>query len=107
MKLDIEERNCANEDCGKQFMPKVHNGIYCGAECRQTVMNKRVLARYHEKQRLRKNHNKRICEIDGCETILSRYNDESICEPHKTERLILRLISWGHDEAKLRESWSY
>jgi hypothetical protein len=33
---------------------------------------------------------------------LSRYNQEDICEQCKRERLIMRLVGWGWDEAKVR-----
>ncbi len=104
--MELPERLCANEYCGKPFEPQVHNAIYCSVECRKVVTNKNVLDKYYEKKE-RKNSKKRVCKNKECSTILSSYNEEDICEPCKTERLIARLSSWGWDEAKLREDWSY
>lgn len=98
-----EERFCDN--CGDVFEPKAHNAIYCSGECRRVSTNEKVLEKYYEKKERRKGG--RICELDDCYTILSRYNDENICEAHKTERLILRLTDYGWDEDSLREDWSF
>lgn len=97
---------CANDECGNLFTPKVHNAIYCSAECRKIVTNQNVLDRYYEKKELRSNK-KRVCKMPDCKTILSIYNKEVICEPHQTENLIQRMIGWGYDEDELREDWSY
>lgn len=96
-----EERTCANSDCLNKFVAKVYNTIYCSAECRKIVTNKKLLQNYYEKKKNRQT--KRICKTDGCGTILSRYNDEKICERCKKERFIKRLVSWGWDEEKLRK----
>lgn len=107
--MSFESRICANPECQRAFTPKVHNAIYHDDECRRVVTNQKVLDKYYEKKE-RKEHNrttKRVCVEDGCDTILSRYNDEDICEPCKTERLINRLASWGWDEENLRDEWSY
>jgi len=76
-----EERVCANVDCKNKFTAKVYNTIYCSAECRKIVTNKKLLENYYEKKKNRQT--KRICKTDGCDTILSRYNDEKICEACK------------------------
>lgn len=104
--MELPQRLCANEDCENVFEPQVHNAIYCSVECRKVVTNKNVLDKYYEKKE-RKSNKKRICKNKNCKTILSIYNEEDICEPCKTERLINRLSSWGWDEEKLREDWSY
>lgn len=97
-----EQRSC--EECGEQFLPKVHNGKYCKPECRRRAMNAKVLAKYHEKK-LRKSSKKRICATKDCDTILSRYNPESVCEWCLTERLKDRLVSWGHDRESVDAMW--
>lgn len=95
------EKNCANEDCINVFIPKTYNGIYCSAECRRTVTNKRILENYYiVKENKTK---KRTCITAKCDTVLSRYNKEKICEKCKKERYIARLVSWGWDEKKLRD----
>jgi hypothetical protein len=74
----MEIRQCANQDCGKDFQPKVHNGIYCCAECRKIATNKNILDKYHAKKENKSK--KRICATKNCNTILSIYNEKSICE---------------------------
>ena len=98
-------RDCANEECSIAFIPKVHNGKYCSAECRKLVTNKKVLENYYRRKKNRTT--KRTCKTEGCKTILSRYNDENICEACKVERLKKRLVSWGWSRTKLDEDWSY
>lgn len=104
--MDLEPKICANPDCGASFEPQVHNAIYCSVECRKVITNKNVLDRYYEKKE-RRSSKKRVCKNKDCSTILSRYNDENICEPCKTKRLINRLVSWGWDRDKLEEDWSF
>ena len=95
-------RNCANPDCGKEFTPRVYNAIYCSAECRKIITNQKVLQRYYDKKaRL---NSKRTCFTKGCPTILSRYNQEDICERCKRERFVKRLVGWGWDEKEVRRS---
>jgi len=95
-----EKRFCKNEDCGKVFIAKVYNSIYCSAECRKIVTNKKLLEAYHAKKNNK--NKKRICKTKNCTTILSSYNKEDVCESCKQERYIKRLVSWGWDEKKLR-----
>ena len=93
-------KSCANPDCGKSFVPKVYNAIYCGAECRKVITNKKVLQRYYEKKERR--NSRRVCLTKKCGTVLSRYNEEDICEQCKRERFIQRLVGGGWSEYKLR-----
>lgn len=93
-------RVCKNQECNKKFEAKVYNSIYCSAECRRIVTNKKLLENYYEKKRNK--GKKRTCATNGCTTVLSRYNKENICERCKDERFIQRLVSWGWDEEKLR-----
>lgn len=95
-----EERTCVNQECSKVFVAKVYNTIYCSPECRKIVTNKKLLENYYEKKSNKTK--KRICKTPNCDTILSRYNEEKICEACKKERFIKRLASWGWDEEKLR-----
>ena len=98
--FDEESRICSNEDCLKTFSAKVYNAMYCCAECRKKVTNKKLLDAYYEKKSNK--NKKRICKTKVCTTILSSYNKEDVCESCKHERYIKRLISWGWDETKLR-----
>lgn len=95
-----EKKTCSNIDCQDVFEAKVYNAIYCSAECRRVVTNKNLLANYYEKKNNK--DKKRICVTKDCNTILSRYNQEKICENCKRERYILRLVSWGWSEKKAR-----
>jgi len=103
MKKVSSSRICANSACKAEFMPKVYNAIYCGAECRKIITNQKVLQRYYDKKaRLT---SRRVCKTDACGRVLSRYNAEDICESCKRERFIKRLIGWGWDEKKLRSEY--
>ena len=95
-------RNCANPDCGKEFTPRVYNAIYCSAECRKIITNRKVLQRYYDKKaRL---NSTRTCETKECSTTLSRYNQENICECCKRERYVQRLVGWGWNEKEVSRS---
>lgn len=104
--MDLDLKICANPNCAIEFEPQVHNAIYCSVDCRKIITNQNVLDRYYERKE-RRSSKKRVCKNTGCTTILSRYNDENICEPCKTNRLIDRLVSWGWDRDKLEEDWSF
>lgn len=104
--MNLELKICANEECGEIFEPQVHNAIYCSVDCRKIATNKNVLNRYYEKKE-RRSSKQRVCKNKHCSTVLSRYNDEDICELCKTNRLIDRLVSWGWDRDKLEEDWSF
>ena len=104
--MNLQSKICANPECHSLFEPQVHNAIYCSTDCRKVITNKNVLDRYYEKKERRANK-KRVCSNTDCNTILSMYNDENICEACKTNRLIDRLASWGWDKDKLIEDWSF
>jgi hypothetical protein len=96
-----ENRLCQNTDCSKEFSAKVYNAIYCSAECRRLITNKKLLDKYYENKANKSK--KRVCKTNSCGTVLSKYNKENICEQCKKERYIKRLVSWGYDEEKLRK----
>jgi hypothetical protein len=105
--MELEAKVCANEECpreGDPFIPRTHNAIYCSPECRTKVMNKKILARYHERRAQIKANIKRICEVEECETVLSKYNKEFICELHKEKRLDKRLTRWGWSQKDI-DKW--
>ena len=95
------ERTCKNLDCSKPFKAKSYNSIYCSAECRRIVTNAKLLSNYYEKKA--NINKKRICKTKSCETVLSRYNKETICEKCKRERYVQRLVGWGWDEKSVRD----
>lgn len=94
------EKECAFADCSNIFKPKTANSLYCDPSCQRKAALKRY---YDNKERFLK---KRICSIEVCATVLSVYNKEDICEAHKVERYIQRLVSWGWDEEDLRKEIS-
>jgi thermostable 8-oxoguanine DNA glycosylase len=96
-------RDCANPACKKPFTPRVYNAIYCNAECRKIITNQKVLQRYYDKKA--RFTSRRICLTDECNAVLSRYNQEDICESCKRERLVMRLIGWGWDEKRVRSDF--
>lgn len=93
-------RICAYEECSKEFCAKVYNAIYCSADCRKIVTNRNLLANYYEKKANK--DKKRTCKTKTCNTVLSRYNKETICESCKRERFVKRLVSWGWSEDSVR-----
>lgn len=99
-----EVKNCANPDCGKRFEAKVYNAIYCSADCRKVVTNKKLLDSYYQKKADK--NKKRTCRTKDCNTTLSVYNKENICERCKRERYVKRLVSWGWSEDEVRRSIS-
>jgi hypothetical protein len=99
----FDEAVCKNPLCNKSFLPKTYNAIYCGPECRRLVTNKKLLDKYYFNKE--KKTKKRRCITENCDTILSMYNSEEICEKCKTERFIMRLVSWGWNEDKLRDEY--
>ena len=91
---DEEKYTCARSECQNTYIKAVHNQIYCSPECCKIATNQRLLARYHENKRKIKN-GKRICIKKDCDTLLSQYNKENICENCKLKRLRNRLKRWG------------
>lgn len=71
-------RDCANPECNERFAPKSHNQKYHNEECCRVVTNKRIMGKYYEDKAIRDGKH-RICDNNGCETILSRYNPTPVC----------------------------
>lgn len=101
MTQDDEYAICAREDCDSSFLKATHNQKYCSPECCRVVTNERLIKQYHAKKKSLKSNSKRVCSRKNCETILSKYNKEDICELHKIERFKKRLQKWGWDISKL------
>lgn len=69
---------CAYRFCEIQFVPRRHNQVYCTSEhCREET-NLRLKESYHS-NKARRSGQKRVCATLGCGTLLSRYNDMTIC----------------------------
>ena len=98
------ETTCARPECGKSFLKSVHNQKYCEPECCRLATNKRLIEQYHErKDIMRGGKNGRVCSRKACDTILSRYNTETICESCKLKRFRKRLERWGWDTSDFDE----
>lgn len=69
---------CGFDECGKNFEPHRHNQKYCCSECCKGATNKRTRQKYlADKKRLQ--GETRICSIQSCNTILSRYTEDDVC----------------------------
>lgn len=72
-------RVCGYKECGKSFDAKTHNQRYCTSECCRLATNARIMENYYERKARRQGF-KRVCRENDCETELSRYNDDTICQ---------------------------
>lgn len=64
--------------CNQHFETKVKYQIYCSVECREEATKEKVADRYAI-QRRKKMH-KKIRNCKSCNTRLSAYNDEQLCD---------------------------
>lgn len=93
------------KQCGAEFVATRYNQIFCKNECREINNNEMALARYYERKKEKKNPTRKICKIEGCTTILSRYNKTKICEAHKRSAFIERMTKWGFDPVEAEQHW--
>jgi len=70
---------CAYDKCNNEFEPKTHNQKYCSDECCRTATNQKLKDAYYEKK-ARLAGKPRICKTQGCNVVLSRYNEGRICD---------------------------
>ena len=63
--------------CGKEFEYKTHNQKYCSKDCCRLFTNKKIMDKYYAKK-ARLAGEIRLCA--NCNSRLSRYNPDSICE---------------------------
>ena len=75
---------CAYDECDNEFQPKTHNQKYCCDECCRTATNIKIKEAYYEKK-ARLAGKVRICSTRGCNTRLSRYNENKVCGPCEAE----------------------
>lgn len=71
-------RICAYKECKLPFESKTHNQRYHDPECCRQATNDRIMENYYERKS-RRQGNIRVCVNDGCNTPLSRYNDDKVC----------------------------
>lgn len=69
--------DCALDGCTETFEKRVHNQRFHSRECCRVYTNARILEQYHEKKNRKLTG--RTCRRDGCDTVLSRYNEEDYC----------------------------
>lgn len=86
-----EDRLCAREGCENMFTPKSYNARYCSLDCQKLATNARMMQRYYEKKAIR-GGKKRVCLTPGCNTLLSRYNTESVCQKCVAEQESARRV---------------
>lgn len=65
--------------CDKQFEPNTNKQIYCSAECRQEASKEKILDRYQKEKRKKRQGKEKRC-AGNCGTLLSIYNDSSMCD---------------------------
>ena len=65
--------------CDKQFEPSSSKQIYCSPECYQGASKEKITERYHIEKRKKRQGKEKKC-AGGCETVLSIYNDSSMCD---------------------------
>lgn len=70
---------CAYEECKNEFEPKTHNQKYCSDECCRIATNIKIKNKYREKKE-RLSGKVRICKTPGCNTVMSRYFEDAVCE---------------------------
>jgi hypothetical protein len=69
---------CSYNKCNNEFEPRTHNMKYCSNECCRTATNEKLREAYYEKK-ARLAGKKRICKTPGCNVVLSRYNEDKVC----------------------------
>jgi hypothetical protein len=76
--------------CDHQFEQKVSYQIYCSAECREAATKEKIAARYLATKIKNRYGKKRLCK--SCQTPLSIYNDENVCQSCYVDPLDLAKI---------------
>lgn len=64
--------------CDHVFETSISYQIYCSPECREAATKEKIAERYNLTRRQRRLGKNRKCK--GCETPLSIYNDEDLCD---------------------------
>ena len=64
--------------CDHTFEPSVSYQIYCSVECRESATKEKITQRYMQTRRSRRVGKKRVCK--SCESPLSIYNDNDLCD---------------------------
>lgn len=64
--------------CDTQFETDITYQIYCSPECRESATKEKISQRYLQVKRERRMKKERRCS--SCNTILSAYNDDTLCD---------------------------
>jgi hypothetical protein len=64
--------------CDNSFDTQISYQIYCSAECRESATKEKITQRYLQTRRVRRQGKDRKCR--SCETVLSVYNDDVLCQ---------------------------
>lgn len=76
---------CQNKGCDVRFAKKTHNQRYHDDECCRLATNAKIMEKYHQRRR-QKLGLARECAV--CETKLSRYNSDTVCNSCSLKREI-------------------
>jgi uncharacterized protein YmfQ (DUF2313 family) len=64
--------------CDNAFETTINYQIYCSAECRDSATKEKIAQRYLVTRRNNPNRKQRVCK--QCNTKLSIYNDDVLCQ---------------------------
>lgn len=64
--------------CDTNFSSKISYQIYCSSECRDAATKEKISQRYIQTRRIKRNGKNRKCKM--CDTKLSIYNDDQLCQ---------------------------
>ncbi len=64
--------------CDNSFKPTVSYQIYCSTECRDNSTKEKIVERHKVLRRQKRKNKIRLC-AGGCNTKLSIYNDDAMC----------------------------
>lgn len=75
---------CAYDNCNNEFEAKTHNQKYCSDECCKIATNIKIKEKYYNGKARRAGVAFK-CNNKGCNSTLSRYSTENICESCKSK----------------------
>jgi hypothetical protein len=93
--------------CDKSFETNISYQIYCSVECREAATKEKIAERYVATRR-KKMHGK-IRKCLGCDTNLSAYNDEKLCQsclidPKEVSRVLREIRGYSNGKPIKDES---
>lgn len=92
---------CSRDECDNEFTPTTHNNIFCSDECCKIATLEKA-RRTNQDKRDRLAGKIRMCS-NGCGSVLSRYNETTICQMCKGKaasrdrQILLDMIGAGVD----------